>query len=335
MLKEKVTLLNQSKDFKRYKDQDIIKLLKLIVLDGEIDLEKITNNMLISQREIEKYLGNENIMREYLTESEYKEFLIYYNKLTNFLVKVKHQDVRNPKEDETEIVKKLVSDIMGTRLSKSEILTRNGIGKTLYDRIMNNEALFEKIYGPGFIQILKRRIKLRTIERESVPRNMYIVEEREDLSIVKDGIIYLNEFDFKRMKLASCYVNNDFDIGVVSNKKELSPIAIINSLLSEKNKEVLNFNIYTLIQEFVSLEKLLLTGSISERKKIVSFVIDCLSRNNYDINLVSQDLKLPISLIKNCLKQPFITIFYSKEQVQKINDILYSEESKKQRNVNK
>ena len=333
MLKEKVILLDQSKDFKRYKDQDIIKLLKLIVLDGETDLKKITTNMFIPQRLIEKYLGNENIMREYLTESEYEEFLIYYNKLTNFLIKLKDQDTRKPKEDETELAKKLIADIMGTRLSKAEILKRNAIGDTVYYRIVNDEARLEKIYGPGFSEILKRKIKLRSIERESVPRNMYIVEEREDIIIVKEGITYLNECDFKRMKIASYYVNSGFDIDEVAKKTDLSTMIIINNLLSEKNKEILEFNIYGLIKNFASVENLLLTGSILDRKKLVSSVMDSLEKNNYDINLVSQELKMPVPLIKNCLKQTFITIYYSAEQVKKINEILYSEKLEKNKGM--
>ena len=97
---------------------------------------------------------------------------------------------------------------------------------------MNDEARLEKIYGPGFSEILKRKIKLRSIERESVPRNMYIVEEREDIIIVKEGITYLNEFDFKRMKIASYYVNSGFDIDEVAKKTDLSTMIIIKSLIS-------------------------------------------------------------------------------------------------------
>lgn len=329
MLKEKVMLLTQTKKFKRYRDEDIAKLLKLIVLDGETDLKKLTSNLVIPQKLVEKYLSSKEIMMEYLTEEEYNEFLFYYNKLTNFIEKVKVQEANKSKKDEAELLKSLIADIMETRLSKQEILVRNKISNTPADRLINNEELLDKIYGPGFMQILKNRIKQRSIERESVPRNMYIVEEREDLKVVKDNIIYLNEFDFKRMKIISSYVNNDFDIDLVSKEKELSHIAIIKVLLLEKNKEILKPYVYEVVQKMAKLDKLLLTGMSVEKQEIVYSVIMCLEQNNYDINLVSQELQLPIAIIKTCLKQSFITIFYSSEQVRKINDLLVSEETKK------
>ena len=334
MLKDKVILLNQTKEFKRYRDADIAKLLKLIVLDGETDLKCIASKMLITQKVIEKYLSSKEILLQYLNDDEYNEFLEYYSKLTNFLSEIKVERKQEPKrvekKEETErLVKNIVSDIMYTRLSKEQILIRNCISDTIYDRIINNEELLESIFGKGFCQVLRNRIKQKSIMRASVPRNMYLVEEREDLSIVKDDIIYINEFDFKRMKIVSCYISNDFDIELVSKEKNLMPISIINSLLSEKNKEILKTHVYELVQKLANLEKILLTGVNQERKEIVSAVIMSLEKNNYDISMVSQELQMPIALIKNCLKQPFITIIYSKEQIEQIKEILNSEELRK------
>ena len=100
MLKDKVILLNQTKEFKRYRDADIAKLLKLIVLDGETDLKCIASKMLITQKVIEKYLSSKEILLQYLNDDEYNEFLEYYSKLTNFLSEIKVERKQEPKRVE-------------------------------------------------------------------------------------------------------------------------------------------------------------------------------------------------------------------------------------------
>lgn len=342
MLEDKIILLNENREQKKIIDQDIALLLKLIVIDGEKDIKKIRSKMVINQKQIEKHLNDKELLLKYLNGAEYDEYLEYYNKLTNFLYEKKNKikqkiDLEEKKREKVvekkNLIKNLVSDIMNTRLSKETILIRNCISDTTYDKIISNDELLDSMFGKGFAQILRNRIKQNSIVRLSVPRNMYIIEEKDEINITKNNVTYLDEYNFKRMKIICSYLKNNCDIDVVVSEKNLFPISIVNSILDKKNELYLKPDFYILIQKLGTLEKIRLTGSITERKEIVNNIVGYLEKNNYDIDLVSNELEIPISILKKYLNQSFITTTYSQEQINKINDIVYSEEAKKSKGM--
>lgn len=342
MLKDKVILLNQNREQKRIIDQDIALLLKLIVIDGETDIKKIRSKMVINQKQIEKHLNNKEFLLNYLDEQEYNEYLEYYNKLTNFSYekkmkikqKINIEENRKQKQIEKEnLIKNLISDIINTRLSKETVLIRNCISDTTYDKIISNDELLDSMFGQGFSQILRNRIKQNSIVRLSVPRNMYLIEEREELNITRDDVTYLDEYNNKRLKIICSYFKNNCDIDLVAIEKNLFPVSIVNSILDKKNKGYLKPEFYALIQKLGTLEKINVTGELPERKKIVNTIVTSLENNNYDIDTVSKELEIPIPILKKFLKQPFITTTYSQDQINKIHNIVYSEESIKSKGM--
>lgn len=331
---KKLNELNETKQLKSYRAQDIALILKLIVLDGLTDLNKITSKTFVDQKQVEKYLKNKEIMKEFLTEDEYNEFLEYYNKLTNFLELKANLDKNklsiNNKSltKNTLLISNIVSDIMNTRLSLTQIYINNFISNTTFRKILSNKQLLDSMYGEGFTEILKAKIIQNGNERKTKPRNLYLVEEKNDVLIIKDEAKYLDSVNYRRMKTISCYLSNECDLEFVEQTMNLSKPAILNVLLNKNNQEIMRPEAYEVLCRFAQLERIWLEGTHEERINIVQNIILTLENNNYDIDLVSTELVLPINILKRYLNLNLVRLYYP-EQFEKINNIFNEQEENK------
>jgi len=340
MLKEKVIQMNSKKEFKKYRDEDIALLLKLIVLDGVTDLEEIEAKVVPVKSTIERYLGSKEIMMNYLTEEEYNEYLIYYNNLNK---KKKEQKQENKKEENKKeeknkekentkrvILSNLVSDIMGSRLSKDQLMINNYITSDKYRQLIFDKELVEEMYGEGFYDLLHKKIKENGLIRESVPKNMILVEEKNDIKILKEDLTFLNELDFKRLRIISRYLSSECDINLVAKEFNISINSVVNVLNHPKNVEILKPQINIFVKDIGRFERILLEGEIKERKEIVDNIMTKLESNNYDINKTTQELFLPLDLVKRYLSEGFVSIYYP---IEKIKDIFNTEENENKKGL--
>lgn len=337
MLKEAIKHLDETHSKKSYRDQDVILLLKLIVLDGETDLKKITDKTLLNQSQVERYLRKKEVISNYLTEEEYDEYLEYYNNLTNFI-----NDQRNLKntknlqaqEDADQnkklFIHKIVTDIMESRLSLDQIAEKNYTISTSVNKIIDNISLIDSMYGEGYSNVLKEKLISNGYIRQSVPRNMFLIDERNDLSIINPSFIYLNEFDFRRLKIISHFIFNNYDIDLTAKENQLTPASIINTLLNVKNQVFLKQEVFEYIQKVGNIEKLLLEGDLTTKRALVDNILNTLKRNEYNINLTSNELGMPENVLKRCLKLDILNVFY-KEEVEKLKQIIVDENGNQKR----
>ena len=179
------------KEYEFVKDQKIVNLLKIILVDNEIDINKIENYVPITRKTIEKYMEEKTCILEYITE---EEFLIFKNKIDNILKKVyeKQKKIVNLLkivliDNETDI----------NKIEKYVPITRKTIEKYMEEKTCILEYATEQEF-----QLLKNRIdNIFKIESEK--------EEREKLAIVTKII---DEIFSTRHKLEKVCSNNFFSL---------------------------------------------------------------------------------------------------------------------------
>lgn len=336
MLKEKIKHLDEFHPKKTYIDQDVILLLKLIVIDGKTDVKEIASNTYLTQLQVEKHLKNKEKLCKYLTEEEYEEYLTYYYKLTNFISD--QRDLKNTKDlqakEETKrnerlFIHKIVTDIMESRLSLDQIAERNYTITTSLKKLLDNISLIDGMYGEGYSKLLREKLVSNGCIRQSVPRNMILIEERNHLMLINPSFIYLNEFDFKRLKMVSHFIfNSNYDLDLTAKELELSPISVHNVLSDPKNAAILKKEIYEQIKRISDIQKLMFEGSIDNRKEFWNLLVDLLEKYNYNFFEVQRELQLPINVLKRCLKDAPISLLYSPEKITIINEFLNEENGK-------
>lgn len=337
MLKEKVLHLDAYHSKKTYKDQDVILLLKLIVVDGKTDVKEIASKTYLTQLQVEKYLKSKDVLCKYLTEEEYNEYLNYYNNLTNFMSD--QRDLKNTKdlqaqrlteENKKLYIHKIVTDIMESRLSLDQIAEKNYTIPTNLNRILDNISLIDSMYGEGYSKLLKEKLTSNGYIRQSVPKNMKLIEERNDLMIVNPSFIYLNEFDFRRLKTISHFIFNcNYDLDLTAEQLELSVVSVHNVLSNPKNEAILKKEVYELIKKISENQKLVFEGSMHKKQEFWNSIVELLEKYDYNFFEVQRELQLPINVLKRNLKAAPITLLYSDEQINKINQFLNDNNEKK------
>ena len=339
MLKEKVLHLDAYHPKKTYKDQDVILLLKLIVVDGKTNVKEIASKTYLTQLQVEKYLKSKEILSKYLSEEEYAEYMTYYNNLTNFISD--QRDLKITKDlqaqeqannNEKLFIHKIVTDIMESRLSLDKIAERNYTIPTNLKKLLDNISLIDGMYGEGYSKILKEKLTSNGYIRQCVPRNMILIEERNDLMIINPSLIYLNEFDFKRLKTISHFIfNSNYDLDLTAKELELSPVSVLNVLSNPKNETFLKKEIYELIKKISDKQKLIFEGSMYEKQEFWNSIVELLEKYNYNFFEVQRELQLPINVLKWSIKAAPITLLYSEKQTSRINEFLNENEEKQRK----
>ena len=337
MLKEKIKQLDEFHPKKTYTDQDVILLLKLIVVDGKTNVKEITSQTYLTQLQVEKHLKNKEKLCKYLTEEEYEEYLTYYYKLTNFISD--QRDLKNTKDlqakeeaknNERLFIHKIVTDIMESRLSLDQIAEKNYTITTSIKKLLDNISLIDGMYGEGYSKLLREKLASNGYIRQSVPRNMILIEESNHIMIAKPSFIFLNEFDFKRLRTVSHFIfDNQYDLDLTAKQLELSPISVHNILSDPKNEAILKKEIYEHIKKISDVQKLMFEGSIDKRKDFCNSVVALLEKYNYNFFEVQRELQIPLNVLRYCLRQAPLTLMYSQEQISLINEFIYVNEEKK------
>ena len=337
MLKEKVLHLDEFHPKKTYTDQDVILLLKLIVVDGKTDVKEITSKTYLTQLQVEKHLKNKDILCKYLTEEEYNEYLTYYNNLTNFISD--QRDLKNIKDLQEQVladnnkkilINNVITDIMESRLSLNQIAEKNYTVVSTLKKILDDVLLIDRMYGEGYSKMLREKILANGYVRQSVPRNMILIEEKKDLTIVKPSFIYLNEYDFKRLKTVSNFIFNNYDLDLTAKQLELSYVSVFNVLSDPKNKNILKEDVYEFIKKITDVQKLMFEGTLDKKKEFWTLVVELLEKYNYNYFEVENEIQLPVNVIKRCLKDAPINLMFQ-QQATKLNEFLNEENGKQKK----
>lgn len=214
-----------------------------------------------------------------------------------------------------ELIDSLRDYILNSRLSVPEICDKLYITRIVFDRLMSN---IESTYGVQERDILKEKIKLNSFERVSIPKNMYSIKEKQHVALVKSDIRYLDYYDYRRLCIVSDYLFSDCDVENTMTKYDIAINFLLQTIGTEKNANILKPQFYALLQKYYNVEKSLYGEDLMDKKNIITEMYNKAKENSFDINKLSNNLRIPVCMLKRILDINFIAIFLSKEDSIKI-----------------
>lgn len=312
------------KEYKLEKDKRIIDILKAVIVDKIIDADKLVFVTSTTEETLKKYIDDEQNFKDFLT---HKEFVIFKNKLKTILNKTKTEE----EEKDIYLLGKVFDEILYTRHKLEDICKNNGYSLSRFKTIINLGDYIDRNFGKNMQKRIKNKITQNGIARDSVPRKMVLLEDKEDILVVKPEIFHLSAIDYKKVSFVSSYLLSNANIEFVAKKHGVNVITALNVLDDTKLASIIKESCYEKLFRYVTLEKVLLGNNITEKKRLLSDVIKILYSNNFDVNIVVEELKITYNLLEKMLKEISKNLYFDDYIRNDIKLLLTPEENKKVR----
>jgi len=327
-LEEKILNLYK-KEYQTVKQQRIVDILKVVLVDKETNINKIVELTSTTAITIEKYAYDKNLITQFITEEEYEIFKQHVDNILNLKSKIKNiNDPENEKKELT-ILKNVVDDILHTRYKLEEICRKNYINKVRVENIFYRTDYLNITFGLGMKEKIKNKIAENGLIRSKKPRNSILIEDRWDIFVANSEIYYLNELDYRKLKFAGSYLCSGADMEYVIKKHETDFASVIALLSDLKLKSILKPEYYENLKRYINIEKVLANSELSAKKTLLFNIVHVLNECNYDKQLTLNYFNLPVCLFNKLLKEITIFTFFDENIRSNVRLLLDEEITKK------
>jgi len=202
-LEDKIIELNK-KEYPLVKDQRIMDLLMVVLVEKETNLNKIIGRTSTTLKTIQRYLDEEVSIRKYLTDEEFKIFkttlegIMFGATEKRMNGKVIHLEPSKDqrKAEELKIVRNIIDEILNTRHKIDDIFINNYFSKEKFGALIASNYIDDN-FGKGMQYIIKSKIEENGLIRERVPRDKKLIEDRLHIYVSNPNIHCLEMNDFK------------------------------------------------------------------------------------------------------------------------------------------
>lgn len=316
------TFLNRINPILEKTNSKLERLIKVVLVDGETDLDKIEKKAYIKIGTIKKHIE----------DTRYLEMLLDQEQLTLFVNKVKKMfEDRELQEYETEVrlVRQIINDILDTRYIYADICAKGLSSVKKFEKYLYDEEFMKREFPGVKIEEIKNKIDENYRIRLRKPRDMFIVEDKFCVMITKKDVHYLNQYDMKKLNVASHYIGTGANMKSVLEYFKIELPEALAILSSKKLEQILDEKYYIILKQCLSLENILNGNELDKRKELVIKVANLLEQNNYDTNLVMMYLQIPEPLFNKILDNIVKLPYASDETKQTIKNMLYMEKENK------
>ena len=303
-------------------NKKIERLIKVVLKDGETDLDVIEKKANIKIITIKKHVDNPTELKNYLNEEELSLLLSKLNQMF---------DERNNRvhNEELELAKKIIHDIFNTRYTIETICRQNFIVITKFKNYFYTKEYMDTHFKEGTFEKVKSKIEENKIIRRKRPRDYFVIEDEVCIRIAQDDTYYLNQFDNRKLNFVAYYLGTGANLELLVKHFGTNKQEILSTLASPKLKEILKPEYYTVLHEYLSIENLLLGNNLLVKKQMVTEIVEFLQQNNFDTVLAMNHFRIPEPLFNKILVE-IIKLPYADIQTREtIKGILNSEPEKK------
>lgn len=324
-LEKKILELYRNQYFQKVKVKKVITMLKLIIVDKEKDLEKVLSKANITKLTLDKYILDKELMSQFLTEREYLKFLGYYYELNK---EYKNKYINKKRE----IIINVIDEILNSRYNLIEISQKNYITDDVLQYILSEEEFLKQKFGYNIIEIISNRIQETSNIRKAVPNDKYLVEDKESMRILKEGIYYLDPIEYKVIKVISSYLSSNGNIDFLKQNLEIDYSNVIYYLQDKRLNYLLKEDVYQKIKNIYTIEKVLFENDYASKEEVIRQVINDLKKNKFDLNQTIVNLGLPYYLVKRILEQRITYNMCDDDTINKI-EMLFNKEKKENKKL--
>lgn len=334
------------KEYRTVKEQRIMDMLKVILVDKVNDIDTVVELTATTISTMQKYILEKAIILKFLTEPEFEIFKTRFENLVNMKLenknklkqqkkearikpKITEEELENIRKEEIARITGIINDIFNTRHKYEQICADNYYSKTKFDKIINQSDYIDEIFGPGTQKKVKDKIAENALIRLNIARDKILIESKEAVLVANENIYGLSNIDFRKLSYASCYLYNGADLQYVVNKYECSVGSVIRDLTDPKLKEILKPEYYEKLEKYVKIEKVLLGNNLVLKRELLNEVINILNSNSYDIDMALSYFKLPIALFNKLLLEIIKSPSFDESIKENIRKMISTKEEKK------
>lgn len=314
-LKQKIRKLNENKYFKTPKMERLLNILMFVAVYEETNIETISGYLNLSPALIKKYLSDKDLIMTILDEEEYKE-----------LIKIiKNIDLVSEKEkyiEKVKITSKIIDDILTTRYRIDEIARKNFLSPYTLRKYLDDKEFLSKNFGENTYELIEKRIEETSKLRDSVKgsADKILVQDKNNLAILKDDIHYLTEYEYRTVDIVSTYLFSECNVDEMAKNGGISYQNVLIALNDENLKRLLKEDYYKRVVYLRELEKNFNQIGIQNKRDLLVSCVEALINNNYNTRHTANQTKIPYYLLKRIIEQDFISMLYDKEIIQKIDN---------------
>lgn len=310
------TLCNQ--EVNSVKEQKILKLLKLVFVDKETDIKRIIYLTETRRETLIKYIEEKSSFLKFITE---EEFEIFKNEFDNIINNTAYY---------SKVFKNVVDDIFNTRYTLPIICKNNFTLSEKFRELLNSEEFFKNVCCDKTKEEIEQKINENALIRQRTPRNMHLIEDKISILITRPDIYFLDSSNYKKLLIVSNYLSSSANAKYMEKLFNTNFVTIVSMLSDIKLKEILKPEYYEILSSYVAKEKIILENNLSEKKQLLTSIINFLQENNFDKTLALLYFKLPENLFDRILDEILKRPEFNQEIKNEIIEMLKNDETKKQ-----
>ena len=303
-------------------NKKVERLIKVVLKDGETDLDVIEKKANIKIATIKKHIDDPSELKIYLKEQELNIFLEKVNQMFY---------ERNNKlyNEELKIVGKIIHDIFNTRHKTGTICSNNFMSKQKFEEQFNTKEYMDKHFPEGTYEKVNSKIAENKSIRLRKPRDYFIIEDEVCVKMAKDSIYYLNQFDNRKLNFVAYYLGTGANLESLIKYFETNIIEALSTLANRKLEEILKPEYYTLLQECLLVENTLIGNNLVNKKQMVTEVVQFLQKNNFDTELAIAYFRIPEYLFNKILVEIIKMPYADMQTKEMIKNILNTQPEKR------
>lgn len=298
------------------------KLIQAVMIDGKTDLEKIEKEYCIKRDLVKKYINHPSELERFLLPVEVEIFL---NKLKKMFEEIEFKEYQKDRK----YIALIINDIFDTRHLYADICAKHLFCVEKFEKYLYDEEYMKREFPKITPEMIKGKIKENEKIRIRKPYNMCLIEDKFCVMISKKDVHYLNQFDMKKLNVASYYIGTGANLGAVRDYFKIEIPEILALLSSPKLEKVLNEPYRVILKQCLNIENILNKNDLNAKKIFTIEIMNFLEANNFDIKLTMQYYNIPEPLFNRIIKEIIKLPYASTETKETLKNILNIENQPK------
>lgn len=278
------------------KKTQIEKLIEAVMISGETDLEKIEKQACVKRELTRNCIRHPELLEKYLSQTDMERFV---NKLKKMLEEI---EIKEYEKDKI-YVGRIISDIFDTRHLYADICAKNLFSIEKFEKYLYDEEYMKKEFPKITVEMIKGKIKENEKIRSKKPYDKFIIEDKFCVMIAKKDVYYLDQFDAKRLNVASYYLGTGANLDATREYFKMEIPEIFAMLFSPKLYKILNEPYHIVLKHCLNIEDILNKNDLNAKKTFTNEITNFLEANNYDMKLAMQYYNIPEPLFNRIIKE--------------------------------
>lgn len=272
------------------REKRLASILELVLLDNVATINDLCVKMNLQEATVLDYLKADAEIEKIFGPYIYSEYQIRKTSLLN--------------EEHLDYEIAIVANYLKSRYSYENMFEQHKI----------DISQLKKFLGDDIIDEISKHAKEVTRIRKACPRDKYVIDDPEMVSITREDLYYVTSEDYRRLKHVASYFKHYGNLQSYLCECEQPYQAIHTDISWENLKDLLNDKAYHLLQIYLYYENIFMSVNELQYKGVmIRKTMETLVENGYDISKTLKKLNMPLSVLERIVRDKRLSNDYISE----------------------